>query len=444
MRKALLLVLLGSQVLVIVGVWAWNHVNHPLGNLLAGDGAGMCLAYGRLTGLLAAFLILVQILMAGRIGWVERGFGLDALTRFHHVAGFALVFLLLAHPVLVTSGHALQSDVSYRDQSLDFIRSWDGVLGAELGLALMFGAVVVSVACIRKRLTYEAWHASHGLLYLALALAFGHQIAVGSDFTDHRGFTLYWIALYLLTFGNLILYRVARPFWNYRRHRFRVVRLVAESADVTSVQIEGQAMEDFQVEGGQFVMVRFLAPGLKWQVHPFSVSAPPDGKGLRLTIKQLGDYTRRIPELPVGTAVILDGPHGVFTARRCRREKVLLIAGGIGITPVRAMADQLLASGHDLILLYANREAAGIVFREELEGLAAKHRGALRIIHVISRDPNWPEEKGEIDEARLRRLVPDLGDRDVYLCGPPAMMKALRAILQHLGVKRVFSERFAL
>ena len=109
MRKASLLILFGSQLLVILGFWAWNHVHHPLGNLLTGDAAGQCLAYGRLAGLLAAFFILLQILMVGRIGWVERAFGLDSLTRIHHVAGFSLVLFLVAHPVLVTFGHALQA-----------------------------------------------------------------------------------------------------------------------------------------------------------------------------------------------------------------------------------------------------------------------------------------------------------------------------------------------
>ena len=444
MRKASLLILFGSQLLVILGFWAWNHVHHPLGNLLTGDAAGQCLAYGRLAGLLAAFFILLQILMVGRIGWVERAFGLDSLTRIHHVAGFSLVLFLVAHPVLVTFGHALQADAGYGEQMLDFFKNWEGVLSAAIGTAIMLAAVGVSIAIIRKRWSYEAWHASHFLIYLAIALAFGHQIAVGSDFADHPAFRLYWVVLYLFVFGNLVLYRIGRPLWKYWRHRFRVARLVSESPDVTSVYIAGRAMECFRVEGGQFVMVRFLSPNLRWQVHPFSISAPPDGRGIRLTIKQLGDYTRQIPALVAGTPVIMDGPHGVFTAHRCKSDKVLLIAGGIGITPVRAISDRLLASGQDIILLYAHREAAGIVVRQELDGLAAAFPGRFRIIHVLNHDPDWAGEKGTIDEALIRRLVPDVADRDVYLCGPPPMMKVIRVVLKRLNVCRVYSERFSL
>ncbi len=445
-RGLILLFFLFSQVLVIVGFWAWYHVNHPLGNLLTGAAFGKLLAWGRLAGLLAAFSILLQVTLVGRAKWVERAFGLDRLTRLHHVVGFSLVVLLVAHPILVTAGHAMQAGTGFFAQLLDFFRNWEDVLAAAIALGIFLAAILFSVAVVLKKLRYETWYATHLTIYIAIALAFGHQLAVGSDLTDNRWFARYWIALYVFTFGNLIFYRIIRPLRVFFRQRFAVARLAPEAGDVTSVYISGRNLSAFPVETGQFMLVRFLAPGFRWEEHPFSMSCRPDGKQLRLTIKRLGDFTRRIPDLKPGTQVIIDGPHGIFPARHCASSKILLIAGGIGITPIRSLAEEFVAMGRDVILLYANRDHKTLVFAQELDELERSSSGRLRVVPVMSDDPAWPGEKGRLDRDRIARLVPDLRERDAYLCGPPPMMKAVRSILAGLGVprKRIHYERFAL
>jgi predicted ferric reductase len=440
------LAVLGSQIVLIVGFWFWYHWRHPLGNLLTGDAVGQLLAYGRLAGLLAAFGVLLQLILIGRVGWVEPSFGLDRLTRLHHVLGLALLALLLAHPLLVLTGHARQADVGLWAQLLDFCRSWEDVLAAVLGLAILLTAVALSLGAVRRRLRYETWHLTHLGLYLALALVFGHQLEVGSDLTENRWFAAYWWLLYGVVLGNLLGYRVGRPLWRFAGHRFAVARLVAEPGEVTSVILHGRHLERFRARGGQFFMVRFWAPGFRWQAHPFSLSCPPDGTQLRLTIKPVGDFTRRIPQLQPGTPVILDGPHGIFTAEVCQSSRVLLLAGGIGITPIRALAADLLAAGREIILIYGNRTPSTVVFGEELEALAQAAAGRLRIIHVMSDSPGYPGEKGRVDRDCVCRLVPDVAERDVYLCGPPPMMAGLRPALLALGVPphRLHDERFAL
>ncbi|MFA5206585.1 MAG: ferredoxin reductase family protein [Lentisphaeria bacterium] len=441
------LLVLASQLLVVAGFWAWNHVHHPLGNQLTGEAAGLLLAYGRLAGLLAALAILVQLLLVGRVPWLGRAYGFDRLARAHHLLGFSLVVLLVAHPVLVTLGHAAEGDVSWLAQGADFFRHWPGLWAADLGLGVMAVAIGFSLLMVLNRLRYELWYAVHLTLYVALALVFFHQVAAGSDFADHPWCRWYWYALNGVVAANLLGYRLFRPWWRFRRHRFAVSRLVPETADVTSVCLEGRDLAGFAARGGQFVIVRFLARGFRWEEHPFSLSARPDGRQLRLTIKAAGDFTRRIPQLLPGTPVVVDGPHGIFTADRCRAGKVLLLAGGIGITPIRAIAEELLEQGRDLVLLYANRNRAGIVFERELEALAAAAAGRLKIHHVLSgAEPGWTGEQGHLDQARVLRLVPDVREREVFLCGPPPMMRSLRQALAALGVPRgrLHDERFAL
>jgi len=446
MQRAGWLTLLAALVLSIAGFWFWDHLHHPMGNQLLGDAAGQLLAWGRLAGLLAAFGCLLQIILIGRVRWVERAFGLDRLTRLHHVTGFSLAALLIAHPVLVTCGHARQEDVTIWAQFYDFVHTWPDLLSAAIGAGLLLVAIGLSVAIIRRGLRYETWYVTHLAVYLALALAFGHQIAIGSDVTGNPVFRACWLALYAVAFLNLLGFRVLVPWLNFQRHGFVVGLLTTETADVTSVHLQGRDLGRFRAEAGQFVMVRFLAPGFRWEAHPFSISQPPDGKQLRLTIKRVGDFTRRIPLLSLGTRVIVDGPHGLFTARRAQAAKVLMIAGGIGITPIRSVAEVLLASGREIVLIYANRDRASAALYDELAHLAASAEGRLRVIHVMSADPDWPGEKGRVDGPFLARLLPDLPDRDVYLCGPPPMMRQVRAALRAAGVPevRIFDERFAL
>jgi len=446
MLKLAWLLVAVSQLAVVVGCWAWNHVHHLMGNQLTGDAPGIFLAYGRLAGLLAAFAILLQLLLMGRLPWLGRVYGFDRLARAHHVLGFALVVPLLAHPVLVTLGHAAESDQSWLAQSGDFFRHWPYLWAATLGSGLLAAAIATSVLVVRRRLKYETWYAIHLTLYLAIALVFLHQVAVGSDFTDHPWYRWYWFALNGFVVVNLVGYRFLRPLWRFRRHRFTVGRLVPETADVTSVYLEGRDLAGFPARGGQFILVRFLAKGFRWEEHPFSLSQCPDGHSLRLSIKAVGDFTRRIPALTPGTPVIVDGPHGILTADHCRAGKILLLAGGIGITPIRAIAEDLVRQKREVILLYANRNRAGIVFEQELNALAGAANGRLKVHHVLSADPEWPGEQGHVDRERIIRLVPDVQEREVFLCGPPPMMRTLRRALADLGVpgRSIHDERFSL
>jgi predicted ferric reductase len=438
--------LAGAQLATVVGCWLWFHTHHAMGNLLTGDATGQLLAWGRLAGLLAVLAILFQLILVGRVRWVERSFGMDRLTRLHHGVGFALVLLLLLHPVLVTCGHAQESDVSYGAQLADFCKTWRGLLSAVIGLSLMMAASVFSVLVLLKRVRYELWYATHLVLYVAFGLTVLHQVVSGSDFTDHPAFKVYWVTLYAFVLANLLGYRLIRPLLAFARHRFVISRVVPEAGDVTSVYMDGKNLEAFRVEAGQFMIVRFLAKGFRGEAHPFSMSCFPDGKQLRLSIKRLGDFTRRIPELKPGTPVLIDGPHGVFSSRSCSSEKVLLIAGGIGITPIRALAEEMVGTGREVVLIYGNRNSETLVFKGELDELAARAGAKLRLVYVMSDEPAWAGEKGRVDRERIARLVPDLADRDIYLCGPPVMMKGVRTALASLGVPsaRVHDERFAL
>jgi predicted ferric reductase len=431
-------------VLLALFFWYRDSVKSPAGSLFS-DPAGIYLAFGRLAGIVGALGVMWQLLLVSRAKWLEPLFGLDRLTRYHHVFGLAIPLALLVHPPLVVIYHAMQNGLGFLSQYLAVLR-WEDVLPAAFGELLIILAVFLSLPFSRRRLGYEQWHTAHMGAYLGLSLAISHQLGLGGDVNAAQPyFARTWYALLAFTGANVFWYRLLRPLWLYKKHGFIVDRTVMESADVMSVYIKGRYLAAFGGEPGQFALLRFWAPGFRFQAHPFSFSKAPDGKELRFSVKKSGDFTARLhAELKPGTTVILDGPYGVLTAGRMRTDKALLVAGGIGITPLRAIAEKLRAAGKDSVLLFSNRSQKDMVFAAELAALEKPE--TFRVVHVLTEDKDWAGEKGRVDAAMLERLVPDLAERDAFLCGPPPMMEALRAALLGLGAAkaRIHYERFSL
>lgn len=440
--KKILPVLFPLAAAIAAAAWYFNSASAPAGSLFS-DGPGLLLAFGRLAGITGALGVLAQLLLVSRASWLEPLFGLDKLTRWHHVFGLVVPLALLAHPPLIVWHHALQNGSGFISQYLDILR-WEDVLAAAAGEALILLAVFLSLPFARRRLSYEVWHTAHLGAYLGLALSIGHQLELGGDMNaGSQVFAGDWYLLLSFVAANLLWFRLLKPLWAWRRHRFAVASVHMETDSVMSVHLAGRDLENFSFEAGQFALLRFWAPYFRWQAHPFSFSREPGG-GLRFSIKKLGDFTARLHAgLKPGTPVIIDGPYGVFTAARMRRRKALLVAGGIGITPLRALAGQLTAEGEECLLVYANRRRSDIAFADELAGL---EKAGLKVVHVLSDEPGWEGEKGVVDAAMLARLAPDLAERDAFLCGPPPMMAALRRGLKAAGVpgENIHYEAFSL
>src|SRR3989344_5101442 len=420
--------------------------------------AGILTAFGKLAGLAAAYAVLLQFFFMGRMPWLERVFGLDKLSRLHHTNGKLALLFIVAHPILLTVGYARAANVGLWNQFVLFITQYEHVVWALVGTILFLVVVGSSVYIVRSKLRYEAWYFVHLLVYLAIFSSFWHQIEVGSDFVVSRVFYSYWVALYTAVFASHLVFRFARPLYRFSQHQFEVAKIVRETASTVSVYIKGKNLAAFPVRPGQFMIFRFLSQGMWWQAHPFSLSRPTDGEFIRITVKQLGDFTKRVDRIPTGTKVIIDGPYGVFTDFFCISKSVLLIAGGIGITPVRSLIEQLSLQGKQIVLLYANRTRNDIVFKKELDALA--HEKGIQIQHILSDEPaakvnmhqhqralaHVNAETGRVDREKIERLVPDVVKRDVFLCGPPPMMDALIATLRDLGgpQPQIHFERFSL
>jgi predicted ferric reductase len=384
------------------------------------------------TGLVGTYLVLWQLLLMARVPWLEHAFGLEWMAVLHKWNGYLAIGLLVAHGVFQTLGYQLGDGKDVAGQLADFVSSYPGMLAAIVALGMFLAVVVVSITIARRKLAYETWYFIHLYTYLAVALAFSHQIATGVDFIGNPLFVWYWCLLYVIVGGLLILHRVIGPLAAYRRHRFRVRGVEREGRGVFSVYIGGRDLQDFEMEAGQFAIWRFLDAKRWWQAHPFSVSAIPDGRQLRITVKNIGDFTSGVHTIRPGTPVLIEGPFGKFTERPAKT-KVLFIAGGIGITPIRPLAEEMAADGFDVQVLYRAHDYEGIVFRKEIGELAANH--GVRVSYLLTEGGSRrTSREGWFQPDALKGIVPDVEDRVVYICGPEGMTTTVVRSLRSLGL----------
>ncbi|MEI8345189.1 MAG: ferric reductase-like transmembrane domain-containing protein [Candidatus Omnitrophota bacterium] len=393
---------------------------------------------------MGAYGALTQFLLLSGAPWIERAFGLDRLTRLHRYNAVLTISAVLSHPLLVLAGYCARDGEPVLGQ-LRKLFGWEGVVAAAVAYGLLVIVGLTSWEKIRRRLDYEVWFRVHWLVYAAVLLAFVHQIEVGSDLSASKSIRWYWIGLSGFALGSFLLYRWIRPWFYLARYEFYVDKIIAETSDVTSVYIAGKNLDRFRIRPGQFMILRFLSVPFWTQAHPFSLSTESHTQGLRVSIKALGDFTRRIGMLEAGTPVLIDGPYGIFTAPRAHGERVLLIAGGIGITPLRSLAGEMAAAGKDTVLLYSSRNLAATALKDELDAIGEKFKN-FKVLYVMDQDPGWTGPRGKLTEEAIRALCPDAASREVFLCGPPMMMQALIGSLVKIGtpVDKIYYEKFSL
>ncbi|MGA5500584.1 ferredoxin reductase family protein [Streptomyces umbrinus] len=420
----------------LYGVLAVNVAVVTVFFVQAGFASNALIVIGRLLGLYAALLMAFQLLLVARLPWLDRRIGMDRLTSWHRWVGFGLLWTLLGHAVFITFGYADSSGLGPVSQLVDLAETVEGVLRAVVALVLILVIGGVSARYARRRLAYETWHFIHLYTYLAVVLAFTHQVAVGTTFTASSFATAYWYGVWGVALGAVALGRLVLPLWRNMRHQLRVSAVVPESDNVVSIYMTGRDLDRLPARAGQFFLWRFLTKDRWWQANPFSLSAAPDGRTLRLTAKTAGDGTAGLRHLKVGTRVFAEGPYGAFTAMHRTRPESVLIAGGVGVTPIRALLEEV--QGHAVVIYRVSTDRDAVLY-DELRELA-QAKGAE--LHLVS----GPVTPDRLAPHELVRLVPDIGDRDVFLCGPPPMMNAVLGSLRELNVpkQQIHFERFSL
>ncbi|MFJ8158830.1 ferric reductase-like transmembrane domain-containing protein [Streptomyces sp. NPDC094468] len=414
----------------VLALW-WGDTTSVVGP------AGWLTGAGRITGLLAGYACAVLLALMARIPLLDHTIGSDRLARWHAFGGRCTVSLALAHTLLIIWGYSLTSHTGMVSQTSTLVLHYPDLLKGTAGFLLFLVTAVLSARAARRRMSYETWHYLHFATYLAVFLTFGHQLSNGADFVGNRLAQTAWYTLFVTVAALVAWYRFTVPLRRGLRHRLRVAAIHPEAPGVVSVYVTGEHLHELGGEPGQFLRWRFLAPGLWWTANPYSLSAPARHGHLRITVKSAGGHSSALSRLRPGTRVWAEGPYGGLTANRRTAPKVLLLAGGVGITPLRALFETLPGQ---VTLVYRARRTEDLALRAELDTIAARRGGA---VHYVVDEP--APCSSPLTASALGVLVPDLAAHDVYLCGPPGMTEAAVTALRDAGVpsRRIHHESFA-
>ena len=399
---------------------------------------GAVLSLSRLAALVGTYLSVIGIFLIARIPAVEKSIGHDQLVIWHRNLGPWSLYLIGAHFLLVVVGYAGQDQMSLAREIWRMLNDFAWMWWAFAGFVLMVQAGITSYKKARAKYSYETWWMLHVLTYGAVASAFMHQIENGQMFIEHPLNRAYWIGLYALMAFSVIWWRFALPLVRSLRHGLRVEGVVEESPGVYSVIMKGRNLAALGAEGGQFFEWRFLTKGHFLVAHPYSLSAAPTNSYLRITVKGLGDHSRSLAAVKVGTRVLLEGPYGVFKAGWAHGKHVVLVCGGIGVTPVRALLDEFKES-KSIDFIYRVVFAEDLALKDELDQIAAGSHGAVRLHYLVGTPQEHP-----MDGAHLLALVPQARQSDIYACGPVPLVNAVIKTADELGINsdRVHYEHF--
>lgn len=402
---------------------------------------------GRATGIVAASMMMVQLLVIARIPMIERRLGHDRAALLHGRLGRIGFFMIAAHIITLVLGYGARTHTGWWDQAWIFLLHFSTQMTLSvIGFWLLIAVVATSLAAVRRKWKYENWHAVHLLTYVVIAFSIPHQFTSGTTFSGNAMSATdtfarwYWAILWTLSVGGFLLYRIIKPVWTLARHNLTVERVDRNPDGTISVWIVGRGLSRMKTKAGQFFLWRFLTPGMWLEAHPFSLSRSPRGNVLRITVKPVGDFTAAMADLLPGTKVMAEGPLGRFTSHHRRAHGTVLIGAGSGIAPMVSLLEDLDGSGPIVVMLRA-RTPEEIPHLDEVRALAAD-RGATLYLLTGRRSRGWlPHGMA----ARMTQLAPALIASDVYVCGPQVWANTILAEARACGApeEHLHIEEFA-
>lgn len=395
------------------------------------EGRGFWLEFSVALGFIGLAMMALQFALTARINRVEASYGVDIILQFHRYTSIVAFGLILIHPLI------LFITAPETRQLLNILEAPWRARSAVASTTALILLVVTSIWRKPLKIPYEPWRILHGILAVAVvALGLAHALGV-SYYLSLFWKSVLWSAIALLALWLLIYVRVIKP-WFMVKKPYLVEEVIPQRGDVWTLALRPHGHEGMQFEPGQFAWITLGISPYGMREHPFSMSSSAvSPERLEFGIKALGDFTKQIKDVKPGTKAYLDGPYGVFTTSRYWDSAgFILIAGGIGITPIMSML-LTAAEGRDdrpFLLIYSNKTWSEITFREELEELKSKLD--LKIVHVLREPPeDWQGETGYVDRELLEKYLPlHRGSRHYFICAAPVMMDAVEAALYELEV----------
>ncbi|WP_040167656.1 ferredoxin reductase family protein [Microbacterium gorillae] len=430
--------------LFVVALWV---AGGGLSDLVAGPGP-LLDSLGRITGLVAANLLLYQVLLMARVPLFERGFGHDGITRMHRLVGFWSLWLMLAHVILITVGYAWPSGAVITE-FVSLTLTYPGMLIALAGTVAIIAVAITSMRAARRRLRYESWHLLHLYGYIGVGIALPHQLWTGSDFLTSPTATAYWWALWALTAVAVIVFRVLVPILRNRTWQLRVAGVERSGPDAVTLTIAARPGVTVPVTSGQFFIWRVPGGPGRLRGTPLSVTRDPDGS-MRVTARVTGSETARLARLNPGDRLWAEGPFGTLTAQRRRHPRTVMFGAGSGVSPLVAILESERLHPGEAVLVTRDHAPGSGVMPVRVQRLV-DDRG-VRVFALDGRrspaDGSWLPARyaATPPDAMLTHLAGSLSDTDVFIVGPPAWSAALKRDLRAAGVARadIHTENFAI
>lgn len=435
---------------LVVLLWASGAAAVAL--FLASGGAGQfgtlsdaITSLGIIAGLIATDFVLVMLVLAARVPLLDRTIGHDRAIALHRSLGKPALYLLLGHAGLLLIGYGIPQGLNPIAEIGSMLALPDMPL-AFIGLGLLVLVVVTSLIAVRRHFSYEAWHVVHLLSYASVMFALPHQLSVGAVLAEGTWQRIYWIGLYVLALGSIVTFRFIEPLVASLRHRVTVAGTTRIAPGVTSIHLRGTALRSLGSAGGQFYIWRFWTGSTWFHSHPISLSAMPTDTTARITVKELGNGSARLSQVPVGTRVSIEGPYGLFSDAARTAPHLAIVAAGVGVTPVRALLEHAtFEPGEATVLLRASSPDETYLW-DEIRAIA-EAKGATVYSMMGRRSATAPYWMPAVDARRgvtLRSVFPDLMTSDLYLCGPTAWLDLVEADARATGIPehQIHSERF--
>jgi predicted ferric reductase len=398
-----------------------------------GDG-NIIIELGKAFALSGFAILTLQFVLASRLRWLARPFGLEILLRYHKAMAIFGGILILLHPILLAVGSG------YWELLYGFKQPWYILLG-KLAFLLLLVQIVTSINRQRLHLKFERWRLLHNLAPLIFLFAFIHSLQVGEEDLGPTPLQILWwtfFGLAALTYGYHKVYAPLRA----KRKAYRVSGVKQESPDTWTLSLQpppGASLPGYRPGQFQFVVLWRGERGLPVEEHHFTIASSPEAPELQMTIKSVGDFTATIRQTQPGDKVSVEGPFGRFSYTLHPQDKnFVFLAGGIGITPLMSMLRHMRDTQADIsvLLIWGNKSEADIIFKEDLEAMAAGEKPRLQVVHILSQPgADWSGEKGYLCADFLRKYIKDgFAEKIYYICGPPVMTDLALRLLRGLGV----------
>jgi predicted ferric reductase len=373
--------------------------------------------------LLGAVLVSIQYILTARLKLFENMFGgLDKAYRAHVIAGIVGFLLMLAHPLLLAF-NALPGFTNAK-----IYLTYSSIISYNTGVTALYLFILLLIITLFVRISYQKWKTTHKLLILPLFALAAHINLISSDVSRSVVLKAYVL---IFVFAGIIAYAYKQFFYPKYGPKFlykivqvnRLNSIVEIIAKPTGKQIEFLP--------GQFVFATFKSAELSPEEHPFTISSGPDEGLLRLSIKNLGDFTAELYKLKPDDGITIVGPYGRIWANSLNRNNdEVWIGGGIGITPMLSLAKYFASKplSKMITIFYSIKNENEAVYLSELMETSRKNQN----IKVI---PFYSEKSGLINAGFIKEQAGNLSNKNFIVCGPLGLIYNITRQLRISGVK---------